>query len=1563
MSREALVIGINRYPLLKNSPTSPARNLLKPADDAEAIAQLLEKYGGFRVRRFPALEAEDGTLRVNPRPVPNQLPKAAQLEKAICLLFNPPSSVPETALLFFAGHGLLKEQGAIREGFLAASDSNPKRNNWGLSLNCLRQILEKSPVRQQIVWLDCCHSGALLNFDEADPGAKGKERDRCFIAASRDFESAYEDVAAEHSVFTTALLQGLDPSQQEANWTTNYSLVDFINKQLATSRQRPVFHNSGGEIVLTGKKEKIDKAVLMSEVCPYKGLEPFGFNEEDPKYFYGRTALTDQLLDKIRSGNFLAVVGASGSGKSSVVKAGLLHQLKLGQRLSGSETWPIRIFRPGKKPVRNLAATFIDPKLPKKQWLKQLDKTEGMLKVGRMGLPDLVSGIDASRLVLVVDQLEEVFTLCRRDEERQQFFECLLAADGVADVADGVTDGTDVADLAADVAADGVTDVADKLAADGVTDVADVAADVAADGVTDVADKLAADGVTDVADKLAADGVTDVADVAADGVADVAYLAADGTDVADLTDKLAADGTDVADLTDKLAADKLAADGTDVANKSRVRNAHQTLCSEPTIFCVSPNNLSTCQLTLVITMRADFFGKCAEREYAGLSDLIQENLVTVKPMTEEELTQAIQEPAKQVGLEMERELVKEMLADVSGPGSLPLLQYTLTELWRNREVNRLTLAEYSRLGGVTGTLQKRANEVYEDLTAAERCTAKRIFLELTQLGEGTEDTRRQVIKSQLETPQQPIALVDRVIEKLADARLVVTSQVQGRGQEDSLTTIDVAHEALIRHWQQLRQWVSENRAALRQKRNIEADAEEWLTKDKGKDYLLTGLKLAEAENFIKNNADTVSLSPLAKKCVSKSIQQRRKNRLLVACVAISFVWIVSTAAVVSTTQELQVERQTAIAEKLAARETARERALVAKNLLSVKPAEALAMAIETTGKSQDLLQEVLPEVRSILYDAVGIARERNLLKGHEGSVWSVAISPDGGTIVFGGADSTVRLSNKQGNQVGILRGHQDLVRSVAISPDGRTIASGSEDDTVRLWDLDGNQIGVLRGHQDSVRSVAFSPDGRTIASASEDNTIRLWNLDCNQIGVLRGHEDPVRSVAFSPDGRTIVSGSSDNTVRLWDLETGEPIGVLRGHQSWVNSVAISPDGRTIVSGSVDNTVRLWDLETGKQIGKPLRGHEDPVRSVAFSPDGRTIVSASEDNTIRLWDKQGNQIAEPLRGHQNWVSSVALSPDGRTIVSGSVDNTLRLWDKQGNQIGEPLRGHQNSVYSVAFSPDGQTIVSGSWDNTVRLWDRQGKQIGEPLRGHEGEVISVAISPDGKTIVSGSKDRTVRLWDLKTGKQIGEPLRGHEGEVISVAISPDGKTIVSGSKDRTVRLWDLRTGKPTGEPLLHEDYVRSVAISPDGQTIVSGSEDGTVQLWNPGTGKRIGGPLLGHEDWVNSVAFSPDGQTIVSAGDKTVRLWDFKTGKPIGEPLRGHNHWVNSVAFSPDGRTIVSGSWDKTVRLWRGGSWRDLLSVACNRLQNHPVLVEAKSEMAVEAGATCGKYVWNGEEGEF
>jgi uncharacterized protein YjbI with pentapeptide repeats len=737
MSRVALVVGINTYRY------GGLRNLSAPSEDAEAIAQRLEKYGDFdSVIRLPeAIAAETKKPFVGKEMNLNN--KA--LKNALVQLFNPKSSqVPGTALFYFSGHGLWETDG-VEEGFLATSDVDPDKGFNGLSLRWLRDLLQASQIKQQIVWLDCCHSGAILNVAEANPGESGQASDRCFIAASRDFEKSYQAIASPYSVLTKALLDGLDSPQVSAKGLNNYELVTFLNNAMRGELQQPTFSNFGQPIALIRRWEEIKtqkQDVEIDAKCPYKGLAYF--EDDDARFFFGRTKLTDLLLDRLRQNNFLALLGASGSGKSSVLRAGLLNQLRQGRQLSGSDRWEFHIMLPGEHPLESLAEAFVDSESGKNERATQLTDARSLLKKETDGLRNLVATSKAPRVVLVIDQFEESFTLCQDLGEREKFFFHLINAL-------------------------------------------------------------------------------------------------------------------------EIKADK---------------------------FC------------LAIAMRADFFGKCVEREYGGLAKQIEAHLVAVTPMNDAELRDAIAKPAELVGAEVEDDLVKAIVKDVAGaPANLPSMQFALEELWKRCEGNLLTLKIYNReLGGIVGALEKLADAVYAGFTnELEQKAVKHIFLALTHLGEGTEDTRRRVNLKNLQTEMFPLEVIEKVVKKLADEKLVVTSALAGEdGKLQDVATVDVAHEAIIRHWKKLRIWLDENRENLRKQRKLEDRAEEWQQagKSKYKADLLQGYSLRDAKEFIKaqKNDGNITLQSLAIDFVKASEKKQRSDRLKLASIFLVFPLIGSITA-------------------------------------------------------------------------------------------------------------------------------------------------------------------------------------------------------------------------------------------------------------------------------------------------------------------------------------------------------------------------------------------------------------------------------------------------------------------------------------------------------------------------------------------------------------------------------------------------------------------------------------------------------------------------------------------
>ena len=284
-----------------------------------------------------------------------------------------------------------------------------------------------------------------------------------------------------------------------------------------------------------------------------------------------------------------------------------------------------------------------------------------------------------------------------------------------------------------------------------------------------------------------------------------------------------------------------------------------------------------------------------------------------------------------------------------------------------------------------------------------------------------------------------------------------------------------------------------------------------------------------------------------------------------------------------------------------------------------------------------------------------------------------------------------------------LTGHSDSVWSVALSSNGQTLVSGSEDKTIKVWNLStGQLLRTLSGHSDTVRSVALSPDGQTLASGSGDNTIKIWNVQTGKLlRTLSAHSGPVWSVAISRDGQTLVSGSEDKTIKIWNLQTGELRRILFGHSDQIFSVAISPDGQTVASGGIDKTINIWNLQTGKLL-RTLEGHSDSVRSVAISPDGQKIASSSWDKTVKVWNLRTGKLLRTLEGHTARVVAIAFSEDGQTLASASIDNTIKIWYMQNGKLLANLTGHSDWVLSIATSTTGQTLISGSKDKMIKIW---------------------------------------------------------------------------------------------------------------------------------------------------------------------------------------------------------------------------------------------------------------------
>ena len=949
------------------------------------------------------------------------------------------------------------------------------------------------------------------------------------------------------------------------------------------------------------------------------------------------------------------------------------------------------------------------------------------------------------------------------------------------------------------------------------------------------------------------------------------------------------------------------------------------------------------QCKIVLTLRADFYAHCAR--YENLRTVLANRQVYIGPMSATELRRVIEEPAKDKGYTFEAGLVDLILRETGHePGSLPLLSHALLETWKRRQFRTLTLAGYAETGGVQGAISHTAESLYTRLTPQQQKIARNIFLRLTELGEGVQDTRRRATLEELVLHTEDYASVEEVLNLLAKARLVTLS-------EDS---VEIAHEALIREWPTLRAWLSEDRESLRLHRHLTESTLSWEELDREPGELYRGARLAQAIEWyaghpgVLNKLEADFLAASQAQSEQEIIERERARQREIetaqrfaesekrrageqAQTAQRFRWLAAVlailllAAVVIAGYALQQRQQARIAAILS---RSRELAAAAVSSLNVDPERSVLLALQAV-KLTDTYEAV-----DALHLATQASRVRRTLQVSEQPVIGVNFSKDGKRLATSSADGFVRIWDLSSGQVALtLMGHSRDINMVVFNPDGSRLATASDDSTAKVWDAQtGKASFTLSGHKGFVTGVKFSPDGKFLITVGADNTIRVWDANSGkERSVFSGHSQAIRDLAFSPDGSRLVTASDDHTARIWEVSTGRVMLTLSGHNSELRGVAYSPDGKYIATASSDRTAKLWDASTGEEL-QSFTGHTNVVQGVTFSPSGDRLATGSYDGRVKIWSiPDGNELIS-LSGRAVQIYRVAFSPDGLQVASANSDGTTQLWDVTPKKEYLTLTGHQGMVNSVMYSPDGKQLVTASMDNTAAIWDARTGKVLAWLRGHDGPIIQAVFSPDGSQLATASDDLTARVWDTFTGQELFRYSGHSKGSaespfsgLLDITFSPDGTLLATAGSDSRILIWEVASQKQLMQFSGHADRVNSIAYSPDGALLASGSDDNTIKIWDTASGKEIL-TLEGHTLRVWSVVFSQDGTRLASGStDSTVILWDVRTGKQL-MTLSGHTSTVLTVVFSNQMDRLASASTDGTAKVWDAQSGKELLTLS-------------------------------------
>jgi WD40 repeat protein/DNA-binding SARP family transcriptional activator/tRNA A-37 threonylcarbamoyl transferase component Bud32 len=841
-------------------------------------------------------------------------------------------------------------------------------------------------------------------------------------------------------------------------------------------------------------------------------------------------------------------------------------------------------------------------------------------------------------------------------------------------------------------------------------------------------------------------------------------------------------------------------------------------------------------LRVIVTLRADFYDRPLMHPH--FSRLVSRRTHVVVPLTADELEQAISAPAEGLDMTLEPGLVAAMVADIhQQPGALPLLQYALTELFEHREDHVLTLRAYHAIGGTLGALARRANDVYRGLPAEDQEAARQVFLRLVTLGEGTEDTRRRTLQSELLSVGGNSPAIQRVITAFDRSRLLSFDR-------DPVTrgpTVEVAHEAILREWRQLQLWLDDSRADVRQQRLLAAAAAEWLSADRDASYLLTGARLAQFEDWAAatNLALTQDEGEFLEASLAEeqrqedaererqaqevALQKRAANRLRYLVVGLAVFLIVAAALVVVTSRALSTAET---------------------NLRQAWNTQALFLAdlSQKQGELGDKRRAVLLALEGLAHYADGIHNPEN----HQALL--NALAPPGLEQLY-------------------LQ-HGGPVDGAAWNASETQVMTWSEDGAARVWDAVTGEPLLTLQHDGPVWGAAWDWSETRILSWSKDTTARVWDAHTGDLLLTLAHDSPVSGAAWDKTEAHLLTWS-DKTVRVWDTASGAALLTL-AHEDTVRGAAWNRDETRLLTWSEDYTVRVRDAASGATL-LTLR-HDGPAWGAAWNGDETRILTWSWDNTARVWDANSGQVLLTLP-HDDPVVGAAWNSDETRQLTWSWDDTARVWDAVTGEMLLTLR-HSGNVHGAVWSANETRLLTWSDDGFARVWDAR---RGSALRTlpQDGPVTGAAWNGDETRVLTWSEDGTARVWDVASGNDL---LTVHhddsENGVRGAVWSRDETRLLTWSGDGTARAWTATSGEAVLE-VQHTDAVVGAAWNSDETALLTWSQDDTARVWDAVSGKLL--LTLPHEDRVKGAAWNRDNTRILTWMAGAVRIWDASSGK--------------------------------------------------------------------------------------